>query len=337
MIKLGTIHEGCRFTDWARDKLLGAAKGLSDAQLDRPFEVGEGSLRATLRHLYGAERVWLERWRGTDQPRFPNAHAVTGLEELQRAWCSVAEARNEDLAALASGDLDRPITYRDRQGLPHTAALGDILLQVCNHGVHHRAQALNMLRHLGAPLPKPGLDYIFMRLEQPDAPPPQLDLDTLRAYFGYGDWARGRAYAVGAKLGEEQLDRPFEIGMGSVRRTLAHLRDAEQWWLENWTLGPGRLFPEADPRISISELTRLFDETVRHRSEFFSRLTDSDLLRPTSATPRPGVTRTFPLGCTMLQLCCHGTHHRAQVLNMFRHLGAEVPALDYVAMLHGRG
>ena len=48
------------------------------------------------------------------------------------------------------------------------------------------------------------------------------------------------------------------------------------------------------------------------------------------ARPRPDVELTFVLGDTMLQLCGHGTHHRAQALNMARRLGARVANLDYL-------
>ncbi|MCC6360105.1 MAG: hypothetical protein IT450_15280, partial [Phycisphaerales bacterium] len=51
------------------------------------------------------------------------------------------------------------------------------------------------------------------------------------------------------------------------------------------------------------------------------------------AIPRPDVERVFPLGVTMLQLCCHGTHHRAQCLNMLRHVGATAPPLDVAVLL----
>jgi uncharacterized damage-inducible protein DinB len=57
------------------------------------------------------------------------------------------------------------------------------------------------------------------------------------------------------------------------------------------------------------------------------------LIRPLEVRPRPGVVRHFPLAVTMLQTCTHGTHHRAQALNMLRHLGATVPSLDYLVSL----
>lgn len=209
------------------------------------------------------------------------------------------------------------------------------MLHVCNHGSHHRAQAVNMLRRVGVTPPKPGIDYIFMRLERAGDPAPMLDLDSLRCYFAYSDWARDRVHRAAASLSNEQLDRPFEMGVGTLRATLLHIRFAEQWWLENWTLGPGRPFPELTGTTSVAELDALFAQTQAARQKYFGGLSDADLRQSVSAVPRPGVTRTFPLGVTMLQICHHGTHHRAQAANMLRHVGAEVPRLDYVLMLRG--
>jgi uncharacterized damage-inducible protein DinB len=333
MIGRDTLCECFRFNDWAWDRLLAAVAPLSDAQLDQPFEMGEGSLRATLRHLYGTERNWLARWRGTDQRQFPHARDLAAPEAFDRAHRALAPERNADVAAL---DLHRPCTYTNPQGRTYTFALQDVLLHVCNHGVHHRAQAVNMLRHLGQPVPKPGLDYIFMRLDDP-TPRPAPDVTTVRAYYAYADWARNQVHAAAQTLTDEQLDRPFDLGVGSLRATLLHIAVAEQWWLDNWTSDPGHLFPPFDERVPIAEITRRFDQTVAQRNALLAPMTDAGLQRIVTATPRPGVQRSFPLGVTMLQLCCHGTHHRAQALNMLRHLGAHVPELDYLDMVHERG
>jgi len=315
--------------------------------------MGPGSLRATLRHLYGAERIWFERWQGRELPELPHSRDIVALSDLDNAWRNLATARNTVLEALPDDGLRRPIAYVTQEGQPRSTALGGILLHVVNHGVQHRAQALNMLRHLGV---KPiGLDYLFMKCERPTTPitpdvqqkltafgfppaaplrpPPALDLATLRAYFRYGDWAQRRVLAVAVELSDEALNRPFEIGPGTVRRALLHIRDGEQWWYENWTRPiPGEIakLPET---TAVRELARLFDATALARNAYLDRLRDEDLLRVVGANVAPDVRLKFRLGETLLQLCVHGTHHRAQVLNMLRQLGADVPPLDYVTML----
>jgi uncharacterized damage-inducible protein DinB len=329
MIGLETIRECFRFSDWAWDRLLAAVAPLTDAQLDQPFEMGPGSLRATLRHLYGAERNWLARWRGCDQPQFPQASELAKPAEFDRAHRALVPERSADVANL---DFSQTCTYTNPQGRTYTFALGDVLLHVCNHGIHHRAQAVNMLRRLGQPPLAPGLDYIFMRLDDPV--PPALDVPTLRAYHIYSDWARNRLHEVARPLTDDQLDRPFDLGVGSLRATLLHIAQAEQWWLDNWTQGSGHLFPPFDERVPVTEITRRFDQTIARRNQMLASITDADLQRIVTATPRPNVQRVFPLGVTMLQLCVHGTHHRAQALNMLRRVSATVPELDFLDMVH---
>jgi uncharacterized damage-inducible protein DinB len=216
-----------------------------------------------------------------------------------------------------------------------------MMLHVCTHGVHHRAQALNMLKRVGAELPKPGLDYIFFKLAQPGGgteslTPPQLEVDTVRTLYAYADWARDRTHVVASKLSDEQLDRRFDMGVGSLRETLMHIRFAEEWWFQNWMQGPGQPFPETPKNLPIADLERIFAETAGRRTAHLAKMSDADLKKPVTATPRPGVTRVFPVGVTMLQLVCHGTHHRAQALNMFRHVGTEVPTVDFLKFVEER-
>lgn len=333
MIKTGTLRECFRYNDWARERLLGLAAGLADDQLDRPFEMGEGSLRATVYHLWAAEYGWLNRWQPQTGLTYDAECHGESPAEIGRRFRETAAARDAFLGRLDDAGLAATFTFTNKKGITSTFSIGDTMLHVCNHGTHHRAQAINMLRRLGVETPKPGIDYILWRLQEPPEPPAALDVGSLRAYYAYADWARNQVHAAAAKLSDEQLDRSFEMGSGSLRATLMHIQQAEQWWWRNWTLGPGQPFPADDARPSIAELTRVFDATAAQRDDVLNRITDGELLRPVSAMPRPGVTRTFPLGVTMLQLCHHGTHHRAQALNMLRHVGGEVPALDYAAML----
>jgi len=333
MVHLGTLRELFAFADWARGKLVSAAGSLSDAQLDHKFDMGEGSLRATLNHLWSAERVWLDRWKNQPPPRYRTDAAGVSISQLGSEFHDLAGERNAFVEGQSDTDLPRPLTYTNLRGETLTLPLGGTILHLSNHGSHHRAQAVNMLRRIGKPLPPPGADYIFMKLEAPNATPCELDVDTLRTYFAYGDWANARVLAEASNLTDVQLDRPFEIGQATLRKTMVHIHDAEAWWLENWTKGPGRLFPKGDDPISIGLLGSLFQETAAHRD---SLLGNSDPKRTVQATPRPNVVRVFPLGVTMLQLCHHGTHHRAQALNMLRHVGAKVPVMDLARWLRER-
>jgi len=345
---MDTLRELFAHNDWARDKLLGLAAGLSDEQLDRPLEMGKGSLRSTLHHLWAAERIWLDRWLEKPQPKFIEPEPGLPIAALAERWRTTAGEREALLERLDPDGGGRRITFTNTKGETYTFPLGDMLLHVSNHGVHHRAQALNMLRHCA--VKPPGLDYLFFRLEQPTveyetaareqvrawgfamserpAPPARFDLDTMGEYFRYGDWAFECVRSVAERLGDEQLDQRFEMGVGTLRRTLLHIRDAEQWWYDNWTAGP-RPFAKLPETTSLAELKQRFAETATARNRYLDGLSDEQLQRAVAAEIR-GTRLSFRLGESLLQLCGHGTHHRAQALNMLRRLGAETPGLDYI-------
>src|SRR5207247_562821 len=82
MVRLTTIRELFVHNDWASTHLLSLARPLSDTQLDQPFEMGEGSLRRTLNHMWAAERVWLDRWQRAGKPNHRADPARTSIQQL---------------------------------------------------------------------------------------------------------------------------------------------------------------------------------------------------------------------------------------------------------------
>ena len=219
--------------------------------------------------------------------------------------------------------------FVDRVGDQRSHPVSDVLLHVINHGMHHRPQANNMLRRLG--LPPSRIDYIFMKFQTPGAP--ALSVKVIQDFFAYADWAQARVLNAAASLSDEQLDRAFDMGCGSLRKTLVHICDAERWWQANWNDGPKQTFPIARPGLSIDTIREEMSAVEQSRNEYLAELSDDDLQREVKAQPRPDYIATFPIGQTMLQLCNHGTHHRAQALNMLRHVGAPALRMDYLVMM----
>lgn len=135
---------------WANERLLDACAALSDEQFHRRFEMGNGSLHDTLTHLIGAMRVWNDVLVGGE---------VRARIEGSRNTVSQLRAMHDEVAAsLAAQSHARPLdelVTRVRNGQPYTFTRGGVLTHVTTHGMHHRAQCLNMLRHVGvATLPQ---------------------------------------------------------------------------------------------------------------------------------------------------------------------------------------
>lgn len=147
-----------RYGDWANGRLVEAGSGLSDESLDRAMEIGLGSLRATLKHIHDGESVWLARWQGRTETPWPSYDERPATAELAGRFRQTAADRAAFLRTLSPADFERTVTYRDSKGSLFTATLGDMIVQGINHSVHHRAQAVNILRRVGAGLVE--LDYM---------------------------------------------------------------------------------------------------------------------------------------------------------------------------------
>ncbi len=167
MTQLEMVRELFRYDDWANDRVLQAAAPLTDEQMDRPFEMGRGSLRRTLMHILCAEQVWVQRWQGHTETPWPDEGECVSVAAMGDRFREARGVREAFLRNLRDDALDRAIEYRDSFGGLFSAALGDMMLQLCNHSTHHRAQAVNMIRRVGGKAPE--LDYMYWRLRRTES------------------------------------------------------------------------------------------------------------------------------------------------------------------------
>jgi uncharacterized damage-inducible protein DinB len=166
MIELSTIKTLVEYGDWANGRILECAAPIGDRELDRGLEIGpgEGSLRRVLLHIWAGEDVWLRRWKEQVENAWPDESAGLPVAAISDRFAATARSRADWLATLRGQELATTQTYRDSKGTLFQATLGDMLLQGCIHSTHHRAQAVNALRRLGAAWPE--LDYM-MRVRKP--------------------------------------------------------------------------------------------------------------------------------------------------------------------------
>jgi uncharacterized damage-inducible protein DinB len=131
---------------WTTRQLLLRCRPLADAQLDREFAIGHGSLRATFAHVIWNVEAWTDDLcRRPLRPRpGPGDSSVERLVERHDA--AAAEFAAAARRAREEGRLDE--CYVD--GVDgQTKSLGGVIAHVITHSMHHRAQVLNMMRHLG--------------------------------------------------------------------------------------------------------------------------------------------------------------------------------------------
>lgn len=148
---------------WATGEILDRCRSLSREQFHQRFEIGLGSLHNTLTHIIGAMLRWSDRI--AERPVRPTI-------ERRPAWFTGAsEARDRDppelRALLDEGTADLRSVIEARQHEPghvlsielaspggakqYSLTVNGALLHALTHGLYHRAQCMNMLRHLAIP------------------------------------------------------------------------------------------------------------------------------------------------------------------------------------------
>ena len=141
---------------WATNQILEACTPLPDEAFHRRFDMGPGSLHDTLTHILGAMRTWIDTLTGAEPgPRLeadPQRRTPAQLRALLDESCGALSAE------AARRPLAETVVRRLRTGRTIEMTRGAVLTHVTTHGMHHRAQCLNMLRQLGVtPLPPSGV------------------------------------------------------------------------------------------------------------------------------------------------------------------------------------
>ena len=145
-----TLHILLQHNAWATRRILEGCSSLTEEQFHQRFDIGPGSLHDTLRHIIGAMLRWSDRISGdtlrpspeSDPRRRTVAELLEMLEEAHRSLTAVAEA-------IGDGGLEVEMTTRFGNGPELRFSKAAALVHATTHGMHHRAQALNMLRRLG--------------------------------------------------------------------------------------------------------------------------------------------------------------------------------------------
>ncbi len=157
----------------ARRTLFDWVRPLDQAQYTQRFPFGLGSLRRTLVEIAETELYLAMRLR--EEPLPPVADWPISEErqptfaDLERVW----EPQSAQTRATLSGVPDWDQVNVARVVMPDktlvlTATKADVAAQLLMHEVHHRAQAMAMLRQLG--VAAQNLDYINFRQRREEQP-----------------------------------------------------------------------------------------------------------------------------------------------------------------------
>jgi uncharacterized damage-inducible protein DinB len=135
------------YTYWASDRLLDAARPLSEDELTRDLGNSFGGVLGTLVHIFQADRIWLSRVSGSPRATLSDPDETWTIESLQSAWVDV-HLGWIDWAGHVE-DVRQVFSYTNTAGEAKQLELWQLVFHLVNHGTYHRGQITTMLRQLG--------------------------------------------------------------------------------------------------------------------------------------------------------------------------------------------
>ncbi len=155
----------------ARQRVFDWTRPLDEEQYAREFTVGLGTLGRTLTHIMISEWYYVQRIGERDVPPYEKwpiqQEDPPPFAALEATWTEQAGRTRAALGAVNewSVDLEYHVTSDDDRPEIVTASAADLFTQLVLHEVHHRAQAMNMLRHLGVAVEDLDFNTFFQRRE----------------------------------------------------------------------------------------------------------------------------------------------------------------------------
>lgn len=158
----------------SRALVLDRVRPLTPEQCTQKFEIGLGSLARTLTHIMACEWYYVKRMMREDCPpywQWPiRDEEPPTFAALEAAWTEQATRTRSAIAIMnETNGWKTPIEYvvdvevGKRRRVQ--TVVEDIFTQLILHEVHHRSQAMNMLRQLGVEAPDVDFNSLNYRID----------------------------------------------------------------------------------------------------------------------------------------------------------------------------
>jgi uncharacterized damage-inducible protein DinB len=145
------------YDEWATNKLIEAVEKVDASRLQKDLGTSFGSLYGTLVHIYGAQLIWLGRWKGFTPSALPKPEDIPTLPELKSRWTKLRTEFREFLNSKTDDQLQEPFSYTDLKGNSWSERHYQQIQHVLFHSMYHRGQVVTLLRQLGEVPPQTDL------------------------------------------------------------------------------------------------------------------------------------------------------------------------------------
>jgi uncharacterized damage-inducible protein DinB len=146
-------------------------------------------------------------------------------------------------------------------------------------------------------------------------------MDYLEKLLGHDAWTTRHLLAQCRMLSDEELDKRFDIGHETVRRTFAHIIDNMEIWTD--------LIAERDVRKTppqpqnIEELIERFEKAAEGLRQVALAARDSGRIGTTFMDVLDKPPKAKSVETSLLHLITHSFGHRWEILHMMKRLGVQ--------------
>ncbi|MCH7616363.1 MAG: DinB family protein [Chloroflexi bacterium] len=164
MSKLDLITHFYEYNEWANNRLLDVASGLSGDELSAGRGASFDSILGSFAHVAAAQVNWLERWViGRNRVSTLELQKMPDMAAVRASFLASHGGLREFVGDLTDDRLEAPQEFRDSADSRQSYLLWQMMTHVANHGTYHRGEIAMMLTGLGH---SPGdLDFGFWEAE----------------------------------------------------------------------------------------------------------------------------------------------------------------------------
>jgi uncharacterized damage-inducible protein DinB len=156
---------------------------------------------------------------------------------------------------------------------------------------------------------------------------------TIRRLHEHRIWTRAKILAAARACSDEELRRPFEMGVGSLFGSIVHLWGAEMVWANVLEEGdPALMIPPASAFPTLTALEEAWKPLDARWAKLLARADDGAFLAKAFPRVRDGKSYITNAHDIYLHVCTHQHYHAAQISNMLRQLGKALGPNDLIVM-----
>jgi len=134
---------------WARDRMLDAVGALPAREYLAARGGSFASIRDTVVHIYGAEWIWMQRWKGTSPTAGVGADRFPDLSSLRTAWLELEREVRAYVRTLEGARAEERVVYRNLAGREADSSRWTMVQHLVNHASYHRGQVTTLVRQAG--------------------------------------------------------------------------------------------------------------------------------------------------------------------------------------------